>query len=120
MAKAKSGGGITMSKNVSPLPAQADQTAQHPPERADQLGQSTSFKKEQCDTGRAYDGAKLGNELALNVQGGGPGKGRETFRSGSQGTHGPVPVIHQLHETFSVSMALTFQGGSDDRIERSK
>lgn len=94
MAKAKSGGGITMSKNVSPLPAQADQTAQHPPERADQLGQSTSFKKEQCDTGRAYDGAKLGNELALNVQGGGPGKGRETFRSGSQGTHGPVNPGH--------------------------
>jgi hypothetical protein len=30
----------------------------------------------------------LGNRVALNVQGGGPGKGRDVMRTGSQGTHG--------------------------------
>lgn len=29
----------------------------------------------------------LGNQVALNVNGGGPGKGRKTFPSGSQGSH---------------------------------
>jgi hypothetical protein len=33
---------------------------------------------------------KLGNEVAKNVGLGGPGKGREVMRSGSQSTHGPV------------------------------
>ena len=32
----------------------------------------------------------LGNEVARNVGGGGPGKGREVMRSGAQGVHGPV------------------------------
>jgi len=33
---------------------------------------------------------KLGNEVAKNVGGGGPGAGRTVMRSGAQGTHGPV------------------------------
>jgi len=57
------------------------------PGAADQLGQATAFKKEQCDTGPALP-SKLGNEVALNVGAGGPGKGREVFKSGSQGFHG--------------------------------
>lgn len=32
----------------------------------------------------------LGNAVALNVNGGGPGTGREVMRSGSQGVQGPV------------------------------
>jgi hypothetical protein len=32
----------------------------------------------------------LGNAKALDVQGGGPGKGRTVMCSGSQGQHGPV------------------------------
>jgi hypothetical protein len=41
------------------------------------------------DFGPAYNsGVKLGNEVALNVSGGGPGKGREIHRSGSQAMHG--------------------------------
>jgi hypothetical protein len=34
--------------------------------------------------------SRFGNEVALNVGGGGPGVGREVFRSGAQGTHGPI------------------------------
>jgi hypothetical protein len=34
--------------------------------------------------------SRFGNEVALNVGGGGPGVGREVFRSGAQGQHGPV------------------------------
>jgi hypothetical protein len=33
---------------------------------------------------------KLGNECALDVGGGGPGKGRVVMPAGGQGTHGPV------------------------------
>jgi hypothetical protein len=32
----------------------------------------------------------LGNKVARNVAGGGPGAGRDVQRSGSQGTHGSV------------------------------
>ena len=32
----------------------------------------------------------MGNAVALNVKGGGPGTGRTTYRSGYQGLHGPV------------------------------
>jgi hypothetical protein len=35
-------------------------------------------------------GVPLGNAVALNVNGGGPGTGREVMRSGSQGVQGPV------------------------------
>jgi hypothetical protein len=90
MSKAKSGGGITSNKLVQPGIRTGSPSRGSSPAAADQLGQSTAFKKDQCDTGRGYDGAKLGNEVALNVGSGGPGKGRDVHRSGSQGTHGPV------------------------------
>ena len=35
-------------------------------------------------------GVKLGNEVALNVGGGGPGTGRTVQHCGTQATHGPV------------------------------
>jgi hypothetical protein len=89
MARAKSRG-ITLSKNVSPPVRTGSPNRATSPGAADQLGQATAFKKEQCDTGRAYDGAKLGNELALNVGKGSPGAGRTTTKSGSQGTWGEV------------------------------
>jgi hypothetical protein len=60
------------------------------PAAADQIGQSTAFKKEQVDAGRAYNaGGKYGNELALNSKSA-PGQGREVHKSGSQSQHGPV------------------------------
>jgi hypothetical protein len=90
MAKIKSGGGITSNKFVQPNIRTGSPNKGTSPAAADQIGQSVSFKREQVEMGRAYQGTPLGNEVALNVQGGGPGKGREVFRSGSQGTHGPT------------------------------
>ena len=61
------------------------------PGSADQLGQSTAFKKDKIDAGPAYNaGGKYGNELALNVGKGGPGTGRTVQPCGSEGTFGPV------------------------------
>jgi hypothetical protein len=59
------------------------------PAAANQLGQSTAFKKDQVEAGRGYDGAKYGNELALNSKSA-PGQGRQIHPCGSQGTHGSV------------------------------
>jgi hypothetical protein len=90
MSKARSGGGITMSKNVSPSMKTGSPNKATTPAAASQLGQAVSFKREQVESGSKALQCRLGNEVALNVSGGGPGKGREVFRSGSQGTHGPV------------------------------
>jgi hypothetical protein len=91
MAKARSGGGSTMNKNVSPPVRTGSQSKATSPCAASQLGQSVAFKKETVEVGPAYhSGVKLGNEKALDVGKGGPGAGRQTLRSGSQGTHGPV------------------------------
>jgi hypothetical protein len=89
MARARSGGGITMNKNVSPGIKTGGPNKGTSPGAADQIGPAISFKREQIERGPALP-SKLGNEVALNVSGGGPGKGREIFRAGSQGTHGPV------------------------------
>jgi hypothetical protein len=37
---------------------------------------------------RNFQPVKFGNEIALNVKGGGPGRGRDVHASGSQGQHG--------------------------------
>jgi len=81
-----SGGGSN--KYVSPNVRTGQPYKATSPAASDQLGQAISFKREQVDRGRAYTGAPLGNEVALNVGGGGPGTGRTTMRSGSQGFHG--------------------------------
>ena len=44
------------------------------PGAADQLGQSTAFKKDQVDAGRGYNPTKYGNEVALNGKSA-PGQG---------------------------------------------
>ena len=59
------------------------------PGAADQLGQSTAFKKEEVDAGRGYNASQLGNALALNSKSA-PGQGRTIHGCGSQGTFGPV------------------------------
>ena len=48
----------------------------------------SSYRGEPKFTGKNFSPVRFGNELALNVRGGGPGKGRETMPCGSQGTHG--------------------------------
>ena len=90
MAKIRSGGGITSNKFVQPGIRTGSPRKATSPAAASQLGQAVSFKREQVEGGGKALQSRLGNEVALNVQGGGPGKGRETFRSGSQGTHGPT------------------------------
>jgi hypothetical protein len=92
--KAKSGGGATMNKNVSPSVRTGQPYKATSPGAADQIGQTVAFKKEQCDTGRAYNSSQLGNAKALDVGKGSPGAGRTIHRSGSQGTHGPVNPGH--------------------------
>jgi hypothetical protein len=44
---------------------------------------------------------RLGNEVALNVGGGGPGTGRTVHATGGQGTHGPVAPGNPTHKRGS-------------------
>ena len=90
MNKIKSGGGLTSNKLVRPEVRTGSPYKGTSPAAASQLGQSTSFRKENVGVGPAYTGSKLGNEMALNVGAGGPGTGRTTMHCGSQGRHGPV------------------------------
>jgi hypothetical protein len=90
MSKAKSGGGLTSNKLVRPEVRTGSPYKGTSPAAASQLGQSTSFRKENVGVGPAYTGSKLGNEVALNVGKGGVGTGRTVHHCGSQGTHGNV------------------------------
>src|SRR5262249_53997189 len=87
MSKIKSGGGLTSNKLVKPEVRTGSPSRAMLPERVAQIGMRTSFTKPKLD-GPGFDGAKYGNELALNVGAGGPGRGRTTYHCGSQGTHG--------------------------------
>src|SRR5262249_16348412 len=89
MSKIKSGGGLTSNKLVRPEVRTGSASRAMLPERVAQIGAATSFPKPKLE-GPGYDGAKFGNELALNVGAGGPGKGRQVQHCGSQGTHGNV------------------------------
>ena len=87
--KKLSGGGITMSKNVSPPVKTGSPSKATSPCAASQLGASTAYKKETVEVGPAYhSGVKLGNEKALDVGKGGVGTGRTVMRSGSQNQWG--------------------------------
>src|SRR5262249_18164023 len=88
-SKAKSGGGYTSKKFVEPKIQTGSANKASSPASASQIGQATAFKREQCDIGQAYNASQLGNAKALDVQGGGPGRGRDVHRSGSQAMHGP-------------------------------
>jgi len=83
-----SGGGIQTNKLVRPSVRTGQPYKGTSPGAADQLGQSTAFKKENVEVGRAYTGSPLGNQVALNVGKGGPGTGRTLHQCGSQGQHG--------------------------------
>src|SRR5262245_52353820 len=90
MAKKLTGGGILGNKNVSPPVRTGSPNRGSSPGSADQIGQSVSFRREEVERGRAYNSSILGNEKALDVGAGGPGKGRTVMPCGSQGVHGPV------------------------------
>jgi hypothetical protein len=63
---------------------------------------ATSYGGVSMRDGAGYNPVKYGNEVALNVGAGGPGKGREVMRTGSQGCHGsanpgnPTPKAKEL------------------------
>ena len=83
MAKLTGGGS---NKYVSPSIRTGTGSKGSSPGSADQIGQSTAFKKEQVDAGRGYNsGGKYGNEIALNSKSA-PGQGRTIHPCGSQGT----------------------------------
>jgi hypothetical protein len=107
MSKVRSGGGIQMNKVVQkrestrekPVtravsPAGAAQQGNHFGNHAD--GRTLSKEPKGAEPlysgGRSFQPVKLGNELATNVAGGGPGAGRTVRPSGGQGMHGvPAP-----------------------------
>lgn len=96
-----SGGGIGMNKNVRPpVKTGAGAKAGHLG-GVSQLGnkvgnhitddKNTGYTGERLFSGRGYNPAQYGNQVALNVKAGGPGVGRTLYgQSGSQGTHGAV------------------------------
>ena len=97
-----SGGGYGMNKNVEPRVRTGSGSKSTRPAGVAQIGTSigdhvterargSGYRGEQLhNPDRNFQPVKFGNEVALNVQGGGPGKGRDVQRSGSQGTHGSV------------------------------
>jgi hypothetical protein len=72
-------------------PAGVSQLGIHPGDRLTREGGHTGRSSAlPIVEGQKPAAAQMGNAKALDVKGGGPGTGRTTMRSGSQGTHGPV------------------------------
>jgi hypothetical protein len=90
MSKAKSGGGITMNKNVKG-PVKMGKPAQSVrPSEAAMIGTqriTTTGPMQTQGEGRPIS-VPLGNAKALDVGKGGPGAGRTVHGCGSQGRHG--------------------------------
>jgi hypothetical protein len=97
----KAGGGIASNKNVNVGVRKGAPATGVRPAAVSQWGSSignkitdggkTAYRGEKYATATPAGGnVPLGNQVALNVGGGGPGKGREVMRSGAQGVHGPV------------------------------
>jgi hypothetical protein len=88
-SSARSGGGITSNKHVSVGVRAGQRTTNKVGEgAAARIGGQHVLMKEHPPLQQPRQAAvPLGNEVALNVNGGGPGKGREVFDCGSQGKH---------------------------------
>jgi len=97
-----SGGGIQMNKNVSgKVRAGPPNTNVISPRGVSQYGYAAGSKMKEPGSFTTENSAlpvnqgtgaqvPMGNAVALNVGGGGPGTGRTVMRSGSQALHGPV------------------------------
>ena len=95
-----SGGGIGMNKNVSPSVRTGSGSRSTNPGYVGQLGNKqgshvtrgdeSSYRGEIFHRGPSFQPVPFGNEVALNVGGGGPGTGRKVYASGSQGMTGNV------------------------------
>jgi hypothetical protein len=93
MAKARSGGGITSTKNVRP-PVKAGPPSANKinPGGAAQLG-SAEYQNPTPLKAGTMPKVPLGNAVALNVGKGGPGAGRSVHRAGSQSaTPQAIPI----------------------------
>jgi hypothetical protein len=97
----KSGGGSTSRNVVRPGMRNGQPSTRINPRGVSQIGSSMSnhsmdssgkklTKSVEPVRGASMPGVKLGNEVAKNVGGGGPGAGRQVMGSGTQGQHGPV------------------------------
>jgi hypothetical protein len=85
----QSGGGIASNKNVRPgVNVGSRSTNAVSPGAVDRLGQQVVMTRAKAPLEKPVKAAvKLGNEVALNVRGGGPGAGRKVYRTGGQGCH---------------------------------
>jgi|SRR6516165_12366376 len=94
-----SGGGIGMNKNVQPSVRTGSGSRGTRPGGAASIGQSygshvtnkddTGYRGPKFHSDKSFQPVPFGNEVALNVKGGGPGAGRTLHgQSGSQGCHG--------------------------------
>ena len=97
-----SGGGHGMNKNVQPSVRTGSGSHNARPAGAGQIGLMWGDKATHLKGSTGYTGEKLhgpssrdfqpvpfGNQVALNVKGGGPGAGRTLYgQSGQQGCHG--------------------------------
>jgi hypothetical protein len=94
MAKAVSGGGPKMNKNVSPPMRNPTQTRSISPGGVSELGSAMGSLKGHGNAAtplfdaKAAPQTKFGNEAAKNVGAGGPGTGRTIYERGVQGQHG--------------------------------
>jgi hypothetical protein len=61
-------------------------------DHATNSGKSSGYRGEKLHgpASRDFQQTKFGNEVALNVKGGGPGTGRTIYHCGTQDTHGSV------------------------------
>jgi hypothetical protein len=100
MSRAKSGGGITSNKLVRPgVRTGPASTNKIDPRGISQYGYATGSRIHKSGSYGTENTAlpvnvgtmgqvPLGNQVALNVKGGGPGAGRTVMRTGSQSLHG--------------------------------
>lgn len=98
----KPGGGIASRQHVQTPVRTGSGSRSARPAGVAQLGQKqgshstherteSPYRGEKLHNDRSFQPVKFGNEVALNVGGGGPGKGRDpAMKSGSQGCHGDV------------------------------
>ena len=112
-----SGGGIGMNKNVQPSvrtgtgsrgthPGGVAQLGQHVGDKATHgNSKGTGYRGEPLHNNRSFQTVPFGNEVALNVKGGGPGTGRTIYKTGTQDQHGaaagkPEPAGRDILSSF--------------------
>jgi hypothetical protein len=104
--KIKSGGGITSNKyRTSKAPKVEPIAKKASPAGVNQMGVSTAFKKEPVISGQGYTPAKVGptgiGKATVRPDVPGPGSGRTTYASGSQGATPPAKEMEKGRDILS-------------------